>query len=181
MAGPKSNRAELNKTLYYICSLLLENLPENSWFIGYGTLLGMVRNNSCIEGDDDIDIIVDIKQRKVLRDILTSEGLKLWYDKPNLLKTHPTEEYVTMDFYMSNVKEVVKNEEMCSVTTNFNDTWEKCVWSNVYPLERKEWKDIIINMPKDSRVKLERRYGDDWETPVSGKKAPTGKARTRVV
>ena len=54
MAGSKSTATNLNKSLYYICSLLLKNLPKNSWFIGYGTLLGMVRSGSCIDGDDDI-------------------------------------------------------------------------------------------------------------------------------
>jgi phosphorylcholine metabolism protein LicD len=41
-----------------IVNLLISMKIEN-WFIGYGTLLGIIRDESCIEGDDDIDIIVD--------------------------------------------------------------------------------------------------------------------------
>ena len=36
----------------------LDEYKINNWFIGYGTLLGIVINNSCIN-NDDIDIIID--------------------------------------------------------------------------------------------------------------------------
>ena len=40
----------------------------NNWFIAYGTLLGIVRNNNCINYDDDIDNNVS------LNDILNSDN-----------------------------------------------------------------------------------------------------------
>ena len=69
MAGPKNNQISLNKTLMFIIKLLNDNNIKN-WFIGYGTLLGIIRENSCIDGDDDIDIIIDISNYDVVKQLL---------------------------------------------------------------------------------------------------------------
>ena len=61
--GPKSEKL-LNNTLLFIIKLLNKNNIKN-WFVAYGTLLGIVRNNSCIDGDNDIDIIIHEKSQKL--------------------------------------------------------------------------------------------------------------------
>ena len=53
--GNNNSQEKLNNTLIKITNLLNEN-NIHDWFIGYGTLLGIVREDSCIENDDDIDI-----------------------------------------------------------------------------------------------------------------------------
>ena len=53
MVGKKNDKILLNKTLLFIIKLLNDNNIKN-WFIGYGTLLGIIRENSCIDGDDDV-------------------------------------------------------------------------------------------------------------------------------
>ena len=52
-AGDKFTKDKLNNILIRIVSLLHQNKLKN-WFIGYGTLLGITRKNSCIDYDDDI-------------------------------------------------------------------------------------------------------------------------------
>lgn len=59
----------LNKTLSFIVKLLNKNNVKN-WFIGYGTLLGIVRDDSCIDGDDDVDIIVDKCNYNIIANLL---------------------------------------------------------------------------------------------------------------
>ena len=44
--GSPQTKSLLNKTLLYIISLL-KLYEVTDWFLGYGTLLGIVRNNSC--------------------------------------------------------------------------------------------------------------------------------------
>ena len=58
MVGKKQTSEKLNNTLTEIVKILNANNIAN-WFIGYGTLLGIVRNRACINNDDDIDILID--------------------------------------------------------------------------------------------------------------------------
>ena len=58
MAGTKQTSEKLNKTLLFLITLLNDNNIKN-WFVCYGTLLGLVRENSCIDNDDDIDVIIE--------------------------------------------------------------------------------------------------------------------------
>jgi phosphorylcholine metabolism protein LicD len=54
MVGIENSKEILNKTLLFYAELFKEhNITD--WFIGYGTLLGIIRGNSCIEGDDDVE------------------------------------------------------------------------------------------------------------------------------
>ena len=78
MSGSEVSKIKLNNTLRMISRLLISN-EFNHWFIAYGTLLGIVRNNSCIDGDDDIDIICDIKDYDIVKGILLKEKFELEY------------------------------------------------------------------------------------------------------
>ena len=78
--GEKQSKDSLNKTLIQITKDLNEyNL--NNWFIGYGTLLGIVRENSCIDNDDDIDIIIDKNDLNKLHQLIKDK--KYNYDRFN--------------------------------------------------------------------------------------------------
>lgn len=81
----------LNKTLMFIIKLLNDNNIMN-WFIGYGTLLGITKENSCIDGDDDIDIIIDKNNYNVIKQLMIEYDIEIEYgygiDKStNILKT----------------------------------------------------------------------------------------------
>ena len=79
MAGDKNNRSLLNHTLMFIVKLLNDNNVSN-WFIGYGTLLGIIRENSCIAGDDDVDIIIDATDNFKSRSLINK--ISLFLKKP---------------------------------------------------------------------------------------------------
>ena len=107
MAGENATKEILNNTLEFVCKLLNINDFDN-WFIGYGTLLGIIRENSCIDGDDDIDIIIDRIHYDRLKKVLTENGFKIEYgfgieDNRNILKTKETNECCSVDFYMASV------------------------------------------------------------------------------
>ena len=76
MAGKKNNKTILNNTLKFIIKLLNDN-NINNWFIGYGTLLGIIRENSCIDGDDDIDIIIDKSNYDIITQLLIENDIKI--------------------------------------------------------------------------------------------------------
>ena len=59
MVGEKTDKEKLNNTLEVVVNILHEE-DINDWFIFFGTLLGIIREDSCIQGDDDFDIMINI-------------------------------------------------------------------------------------------------------------------------
>lgn len=163
MAGNSCSSEKLNNTLLFIIKLLNTNNIKN-WFIGYGTLLGIVRENSCIDGDDDVDIIIDQVNYDIIKQLMSDNGIKIEYgygirNSKNILKTIPNDEYCSIDFYMTSV-------DKCG---NFNDTWDAVIWSECTDLIRREWNGEVIYLPKNYETKLLNRYGDNWRIPQKNK------------
>lgn len=166
MVGQKYGKDVLNNTLLFVAKLLNDNnIPD--WFIGYGTLLGIVRENSCIDNDDDIDIIIDISNYQKVKQLLIDNNLEMEYgfgigNNKNILKTKPSpqQNYCSIDFYMATVNKV---------NGNFNDTWEKVIWRGCYTEDKqlieRIWNDQKIYLPNNFIEKIVNRYGDTWETP----------------
>lgn len=158
----------LNNTLVFFANLLHLHGIHN-WFIGYGTLLGIVRNNSCIEGDDDIDIIIDIKYYQQIRDILSINNILVYavskIDKFNhqFIKTAYTDKLGSIDFYFAKVDD----------NGDFNDTWCKLIWSNCFTDDSDkqfilyDWNGTVLHVPHNYETKLIRLYGENWQTPLS--------------
>ena len=167
MAGKKNNKITLNKTLMYIIKLLNDNNIIN-WFIGYGTLLGIIRENSCIDGDDDIDIIIEKSNYDVIKKILIENDLKFEYGygiskSTDILKTKANNDYCSVDFYMASV----------DAKGNFNDTWEKVTWGECYnennELIQHIWNENMLYLPFNYEKKLINRYGENWRIPQNNK------------
>lgn len=163
MAGKRNPVEKLNKTLLFIIKLLNENQFGN-WFVGYGTLLGIIRENSCIDGDDDIDIIIDGIHYDRLKEVLHGLGISFDYGRKIgssrvILKTKDTDAFCSVDFYMAEVDE----------DGNFYDQWEKVTWSNCFNEDNRliehVWENEKIFLPCNAEVKLERRYGESWRIP----------------
>jgi len=164
MAGNKHNYKIINNTLKHIVKLLTTH-NINNWFIGYGTLLGVVRDNSCIHNDDDVDILCDKNDYDIIRYILQNNGFTLWTHRPkNILKTNESNEYCSVDFYCAEIDN----------KGNFHDKWENVVWSECYientnKLIEKEWKNVKLYLPNNYELKLKLRYGDNWRIPQNNK------------
>lgn len=158
MAGHQESAEKLNRTLIKIIQLLqAANITQ--WFIAYGTLLGIHRQNSCIENDDDIDIVMDVRCKPALIELLAKNGFKLSHNG-SIVKTIASEDFASIDFYMAEVNEA---------TGDYHDTWENVVWSECTPLIAKEWNESTLFMPQNTETKLRRRYGDDFMTPKQSK------------
>lgn len=164
MGGTPYSKDKLNRTLKAISELLHQN-GIKKWFISYGTLLGIVREDSCIEGDDDVDIILSMEYYDKIRKILPSLFIhKLQCMIPNLIKTnlkHPY--YSSIDFYFSKIDS----------SGNFHDSLNGVIWSECYvdgnEFIKKEWNGTILHLPNNYEQKLVNRYGDNWMTPQKSK------------
>ena len=180
MAGNICSEEKLNCTLLKI-SQILEKYSFKTWFIAYGTLLGIIRNNSCIDGDDDIDIICDKKDFYSLKKILLNEGFdfeKGYGIKNNesIIKTLETVDFCSIDFYMTEV----------SSNGDFIDHWEKTIWTDCFCNSDRQfnqllWRGSIINLPNDYKSKLKARYGKDWRIPKKFKGIPRGKIKSLIL
>ena len=166
MAGDKQSNTKLNYTLLKIAQILNE-YNINNWFIGYGTLLGIIRDNSCIDADDDVDIISNYDDYDKIKSILHSYGFTFCYkyginNKKDILKINETNEYSSVDFYMARI----------DYKGNYIDMWEKVVWSRCYQdnkLIKLNWNDIVLYIPNNYESKLKNRYGEDWRIPQNNK------------
>jgi hypothetical protein len=163
MAGNKCSKQLLNKTLVKIVQIILENNIKN-WFIAYGTLLGIVREDSCIDNDDDVDIIIENINYDIIKDSLKQHGFEFEYNygignTKNILKIKQNNDYASVDFYMSSIDKF----------GNFTDEWMKVIYTNCYDesnqLVKYSWNDLVLNLPFNYESKLQKRYGSDWKTP----------------
>jgi len=158
----------LNKNLLKITNVLNKEKITN-WFLGYGTLLGIIRNNSCVNNDDDIDIIIDIKNKININKIIKKYNYKIIVNKNNFYKIELQQNLPTVDFYFATVN---KNND-------FHDTWEKVVWSKCKPFIKKKWKNTTLNIPNNYETKLINRYGKNWRIPKNNYKGP--KPRKKIL
>lgn len=168
MAGISEKADKLNFSLMKISKILNKN-KFDEWFIAYGTLLGIVRNNSCIDGDDDIDIICNMNDYQKMREILIKENYELEFgfginESKKIIKTKASSDSASIDFYMTTVDD----------NGNFNDLWEGVIWSNCYKEKTKEfiklnWNNTTLNLPADFHRKLRKRYGFFWRIPQNNK------------
>jgi phosphorylcholine metabolism protein LicD len=155
--GEKQPSVVLNKTLKHIV-LLLEKYNISDWFLGYGTLLGIVRNNSCIKHDDDIDIIINRMKKNDLHQLAKENKFKVTLQKGNYFLRFEHPDYAPIDFYLAKVED-----------TTFIDTWENTRWTDVYPLVKKKWKGVTLQLPRHYLKNLKNRYGSTWRTPKKTK------------
>lgn len=155
--GNKQSAILLNKTLVNIVSLL-EKYKITDWFLGYGTLLGIVRNNSCIKNDDDIDIILNRNYLNDLQKIANENNFKITLTKKTQFLRFEHLNYAPIDFYLAKVKDGI-----------FMDTWENTKWTNVYPFIEKKWRGVILNLPNQHIKNLKNRYGRTWRIPQQSK------------
>lgn len=163
MSGREENSKRLNDTLKYMVEMLRRVIPDDRWFIGYGTLLGIVRENQCIDHDDDIDILVDNSDDNYnrLKQELDQRGFTFNYghginNHTRILKTNHTDQFCSTDFYMCDVDD----------QGNFIDTWEQVSWLNCWKdgkLLTQQWNGVTLNIPNNYETKLNWRYGD-WKT-----------------
>lgn len=162
MAGSKETSEKLNKTLLFLITLLNDNNIKN-WFACYGTLLGLVRENSCIDNDDDIDIIIEKSNYDIIKNILIENNFKLEYDygikdSKYIIKTISTSEYSSIDIYMGDYNNNIVKDLWNNLTIKdcFLDTENKMF------IEQK-WNGQTIYYPNNYERILMNRYGNDWK------------------
>ena len=168
MVGKKESSEKLNKTLLFLITLLNDNNIKN-WFICYGTLLGLVRENSCIDNDDDIDIIIEESSYDIIKKILIENNFKFtdyaWAnDSKYIIKTNSTSDYASIDIYVGDYN-----------NSNVKDLWNKLTIKDCFldaenkTFIEKKWNGQTIYYPNNYERILFNRYGKDWKIKIDEK------------
>lgn len=143
MAGIKQDKEKLNATLLNIAEIFFFNDIEE-WFIVYGTLLGITRKNSCINEDDDVDIICNQKYYIKTLTLLLKNGYKLDpnINSPYIIKTLADEKSASIDIYMAEVDN----------SKNYIDLWEHIIWEKCHAGDNKFIKVKINKSQKEKYI-----------------------------
>tara|TARA_B100001057_G_scaffold316076_1_gene316220 strand:+ start:219 stop:869 length:651 start_codon:yes stop_codon:yes gene_type:complete len=151
-------------------------LDKIEHFVFFGTLLGLVRENNLIEGDDDIDLYVNINQRNELINILRKNSVKVNLD----LEVNKNESFlqvrrqinsknVLCDFYFY---EVNKDDDFIVEKWNFEGGTSdptkhlRIPKIFIYPIQKKEIKSTNINFPAQPLYLCEFIYGKNWKSKL---------------
>lgn len=158
MAGYPEKAEKLNYTLHWAVDML-EKKGIDKWFIAYGTLLGVVREGSCIHGDDDVDICVAREHWDDLYDGVKKANMENYnpqWTKEDVIITRKAEKVHQVDFYICDVNE----------NGDFYDAWEKVTWGSCLDengkLPTMLFQGRQVNVPNNPKEKLANRYGPTW-------------------
>ena len=155
----------------------MENLE---YIVGGGTLLGLVRGGSPIEGDDDVDFYVNKKNRqdilKILEKAQVSINFEAWPNSTDhflqiLCPINGIE--VRVDFYFYDA-ETDKNYllEYWNYRGAVHDSTTVLRTPKVfyYPIQNQEFHGFVVKLPNLHFELLEFLYGVNWRQPVSKNK-----------
>jgi len=159
--------AEKNNTnLRIISNILCDN--KIGFFPFYGTLLGLVRENSCIEGDDDVDLMINIKEKSKVYVLFLKKCFKLTVSGENFLQfAYMIEKQsVVIDFYFYEERE----DFLVDKWNFFGREKERDYFvfydkRHFFPLKEIEWGRNGLLIPLYSEDLIEYCYGKKWKTP----------------
>ena len=164
---------EAFKNLCYFTNLI----QDLDYFVFFGTLLGLTREENIIEGDDDIDFYVNIKNRNQLINILKSnsikvnENLHVNRDKSflQIIRNYQNKIYL-VDFYFYDadsdenfIIEKWNYQGMPHITSKHLRTPK----IYIFPIKTKSFGNFKINFPSEPLYLCDFLYGPEWKKKLN--------------
>ena len=160
---------ENNESNLVFFSKLLTNVE---YFIFFGTLLGITRENRLIDGDDDIDFYINLKNRdQLINDLKTGNidvdlSLSVNKNKSFLqVKRVVQNEILITDFYFyeSNIeKNFIIEKWNFEGGTHDKSKHLRIPKKFIYPLKKISFKDTVLFLPNEKELICEFLYGRNW-------------------
>tara|TARA_B100000315_G_scaffold29636_1_gene25166 strand:- start:45 stop:800 length:756 start_codon:yes stop_codon:yes gene_type:complete len=155
--------------------LVSKILNHDEYFVFYGTLLGLSREKDIIENDDDIDLLVDIKNRdnvveKIEKSILQIDYSNPYNKSPYFLQafneTKNIKSYIDFYFY-ENYKNLDYIVERCNFFQNWNNPSQSLHIPKkiIFPIKNEYFFNTIISLPKKHLNVCKYLYGKKWKVP----------------
>ena len=168
---PKLKLSELNHSLS-VAHKMLDGKCE--WFPFFGTLLGIVRDGSLIDGDDDVDIYVHHKNYDLVKSILHDNGFEIDYNQnPNhtpyffqIIGAHDGVNIrIDFHFYIDSDDDLFIEDWWRHTTSNGIEDILRIPKPFIFPLKGIEYKNILITIPNHSDILCDFLYGKNWRLP----------------
>lgn len=161
---------KIHAKLYDMMEKLDAVMRKNSivYFIGFGTLLGAVREKSIILWDDDADVLLESSELEKLKTIdLAKLGLVLDYRDHIWRVNSINAEYPYIDLfeveYDPKVELLVFSEQ--ANRARWSDQKFGLKLTDVFPLKNYKLGKLVLRGPRNYDSILTRGYGD-YMTPV---------------
>ena len=161
------------RELKTLAAFLFKTFDDHNieYFMVGGTLIGSYRHHDLLPWDDDLDIMVNISQKKQVYDVLTTKQpeYKLW------MEDHDYNTIYFWKFYSSTGDHVPRREikwpfiDMFFFDSNITHLWisdprysklDCYPRSLVYPLRKRPVGSLMINAPCDVNRFLSTKWGD---------------------
>lgn len=153
--------------------LISRTIFEFDHFVFYGTLLGITRNNSLLDNDDDIDFLIDIKFKdEVLKKIKKENNFEINEKVCNqyfvqLIKIKKNiKTFIDLYFYINNEKDdyiIEKHNFLSSI--NIDEHAIHIPKQLVFPIRKKSFLQEV-NLPNKCHELCEFLYGETWLKPL---------------
>jgi hypothetical protein len=170
----KSVSRETNEeNLRYFTNLL----SSCEHFVFFGTLLGLVRDNRIINGDDDVDIYVNSAERDIVIDIFKKNKIKFNLDDPPNNTPHILQikrlvngEVGLIDFYFYNAGKDPNNIwEIWNFSGHYKNPNSAIKISRnlIFPIEPIFFQGAQIFLPAKAKDICVFLYGKSWDKPLA--------------
>ena len=167
------NRANLN----YIATFLRKN--KIPYFIFFGTLLGITRDNDIIKNDDDVDIYINIKDRDKLISVINETEFEIDYNSPQNQTKFFLQIYKKIRENVFSYVELYFYEEIDNYIVdrwNFRGVGNKKSASIyipkniIFPIKDITFNGDIVCVPHDEQKVCRYLYGRNWKVPMIKRK-----------
>ena len=159
-----------NKSNLFFFVKIFQNIE---YFVFFGTLLGITRDKNLIEGDDDIDFYINLKDRDQLIDNLKKNkvevDLTLGVNKNKhflQVKRAVNDKILIADFYFYET-DIEKNHIIerwnFEGGTHIESKYLRIPKAFIYPLKKIEFDSEEIMLPKENELVCEFLYGKNWK------------------
>lgn len=173
MKKSKLKIQELEECLYFVTEKLNEKVDYSIFF---GTLLGMIRDKSLIENDDDIDLLLDIKDKKKILEIFDNSKLLIDINLPinkekyflqGIFKSSNQNCLVDFYFYEDlNKKNIILKSYLGNIQ-NIRRYWMYIEKELIFPFSKSSIDRINYYAPKNSPETIKFLYGKKWNQKIA--------------
>ena len=145
------------ESLFTLYNYIMQRLPQFPFILFYGSLLGYIREGGFIEGDDDIDVLLPVRERNRLLYAIQRLSLSVTVNERGIIQTYvPNMGCVDIYFYEDRNLDIL-------IPWDGNLLFSK---QDIWPLKRVTFHGHKINIPYNSEKILQETYRTNWRVPI---------------